>query len=266
MGSTVTFTITPKEGYAIDTVKVNSKTVVNDTENYKVNANGVATYTLEGIAIDSTFTVTFKETKKAWDNPFRDVSESATYYEAVEFVYTNELFKGTTSTTFSPTSSMTRAMFVTVLGRLAGLDDAEAVAKYGYDSDFTDVSASNPRITYAVPYIKWAVDHGIIEGYGDGTFGPENPITHQQMYVMMYRYARFVEHRTDSAENVSLSMYDRATIADWAVNEVKYAQKNKYLVYTNTAKTRIEPTKVATRSTLAVLLQSFCVNVLGWAE
>jgi|GEM_PF-1568855 len=266
-GSTVKFTVTPKTDYAVDTVKVGTKSVVTDKDNYSLNSTtGVVTYTLKDISKDTTFSVTFKKVKKEWNNPFRDVSSNAEYYSAVEFVYENELFKGTTNTTFSPSGSMTRATFVTVLGRLSGMDDNEAVRKYGYDSDFTDVSASNSRITYAVPYIKWAVENGIVEGYGDGTCGPEREITHQQMYVMMYRYARFVENKSDSIQYTSLSMSDRSSVADWAVDSVKYAQKNNYLVFTNSTQTKIDPTGVAKRSELAMLLETFCETVLNWSD
>lgn len=265
-GTEIKFTITPKTGYDVDTVKADAKSVVTDKDNYSVNTTtGVATYTLESLTKDITFEATFKAQKKAWQNPFSDVKSTANYYSAVEFVYENELFKGTTGTTFSPNTTMTRAMFVTVLGRLAGIDEATAARKYGNDSDFTDVSASNGRISYAVPYIKWAVENGIVEGYGDGTFGPENEITHQQMYVMMYRYARFVENKGGSFSSVSLSMSDRSSVADWATDAVKYAQYNDYLVYTNNTKTLIDPTGDAKRSELAMLLEQFCATVLGWA-
>lgn len=265
-GTEIKFTITPKTGYDVDTVKADAKSVVTDKDNYSVNTTtGVATYTLESLTKDITFEATFKAQKKAWQNPFSDVKSTANYYSAVEFVYENELFKGTTNTTFSPNTTMTRAMFVTVLGRLAGIDEATAARKYGNDSDFTDVSASNGRISYAVPYIKWAVENGIVEGYGDGTFGPENEITHQQMYVMMYRYARFVENKGGSFSSVSLSMSDRSSVADWATDAVKYAQYNDYLVYTNNTKTLIDPTGDAKRSELAMLLEQFCATVLGWA-
>lgn len=264
MGSDVKFTITPEKGYEIDTVKVAGKSVVSDKDNYSVNSTGVATYTLKKINKDTKVEVTFKETKSTWENPFSDVRSSASYYSAVEFVCTHELFQGTSKTTFAPNSTMTRAMFVTVLGRLSGLDDATAKAKYGTKSEFTDVSTSNARITYAVPYISWATENGLIEGYGDGTFGPENPITHQQMYVLMYRYAMFVENLRPTSANVSLSMSDRSSVADWASDAVKYAQSKDFLVYTSGK--YIDPTGNALRNELAQLLEKFCGTVLNWAD
>lgn len=264
MGSDVKFTITPDKGYEVDAVKAAGKSVVTDKDNYSVNSSGVATYTLKKVSKDTKVEVTFKETKSDWKNPFSDVRESADYYSAVEFVCTHELFQGTSATTFAPNSTMTRAMFVTVLGRLSGLTDATAKAKYGTTSEFTDVSTSNARITYAVPYINWATENGLIEGYGDGTFGPENYITHQQMYLLMYRYALFVENLRPNISGVSLNMSDRSSVADWASDGVKYAQANNFLVYTSGS--RIDPTGNALRSELAQLLEMFCGTVLKWAD
>lgn len=83
----------------------------------------------------------------ASEKTFMDVSTTDWYYSAVEYVVTKELFSGTSSTTFSPNAPMTRGMFVTVLGRQAGIN----ASSYS-GSDFTDVSTSS----YYAPYIKWA--------------------------------------------------------------------------------------------------------------
>ena len=263
-GTDVTFTITPDKGYEINTVKAASKSVVSDTANYSVNSNtGVATYKLKNVSKDTKLEVTFKESKSDWKNPYSDVYERDEYYSAVEFVTENGLFQGNGGK-FSPNNTMTRAMFVTVLGRLSGLTDATAKARYGTKSDFTDVSYSDASIAYAVPYIKWATENGLIEGYGDGRFGPQDYITHQQMYVLMYRYAVFVENLAPDIAGTTLTMFDRSSVADWAADAVKYAQKNDFLIYTTGS--RIDPTGDAKRSELAQLLEVFCKNVMGWAD
>lgn len=259
MGSDIKFTITPEKDYAVDTIKVNSKTVsTNNNSDYSVSSTGIVTYTLKGVSANTKVEVTFKETKKAWANPFSDVSEKDSYYSAVEFVYTHELFKGTTATKFAPDTTMTRAMFVTVLGRLADVD----VSKYK-TSSFTDIPLNSTTSWYA-PYVQWAVDYGIVEGFPDGTFLPNNEITHQQMYVMMYRYSMFVENNPINVRNVYLSnISDRADIADWASDAVKYGQQKNYLVLSGN---RVDPTGKALRRELATLLESFCSTVLNWAD
>lgn len=92
----------------------------------------------------------------AADSPFTDVKPGDWCYDAVLYAKANGFFSGTSETTFSPNGTMTRGMFVTVLGRMAGIDPA----KYGGDTGFTDV----PEGMYYAPYVKWAAQYGITGG------------------------------------------------------------------------------------------------------
>ena len=271
-GADVKFTITPNSGYEISDVKVNSKSVTKDSE-YDVNSKGVATYTLKKADKDIEITATFKkaaaaatekeEEKKpastpAWNNPFTDVSTSAQYYKAVEFVCSHDpvLFTGMTATKFEPTTTMTRAMFVTVLGRLAGINEMQYSG-----TSFTDVSKSDQQIAWAAPYIEWAVQKGITNGTGNGKFSPNEPITHQQMYVFMQRYADKIEDVDISTTGVTLtSIKDAYQIDSWAEDGVKFASKHGILI---TSGGKLTPTDNALRCELAMLLHGFCVKVLG---
>lgn len=128
-----------------------------------------------------------------WVNPFTDVREydvepSASnpdgkpnrYYVFIKYCYLNKLFVGTSDTTFSPDATMTRAMFVTVLGRLAGVN----VSAYKTDK-FTDVK---PDALYA-PYVAWAVQNKIVVGKPENTFAPDDPVTREQVCELLRRYA-----------------------------------------------------------------------------
>lgn len=128
-----------------------------------------------------------------WVNPFTDVREydvepSASnpdgkpnrYYVFIKYCYLNKLFVGTSDTTFSPDATMTRAMFVTVLGRLAGVN----VSAYKTDK-FTDVK---PDAWYA-PYVAWAVQNKIVVGKTENTFAPDDPVTREQVCELLRRYA-----------------------------------------------------------------------------
>ena len=95
----------------------------------------------------------------AADSPFTDVKPGDWCYDAVLYAKANGFFSGTSETTFSPNGTMTRGMFVTVLGRMAGIDPA----KYGGYTGFTDV----PEGMYYAPYVKWAAQYGITGGTGD---------------------------------------------------------------------------------------------------
>ena len=256
-GSDVKFTITPSTDYELDTIKLDTKTVAE--KDYTKSSTGVVTYTLKSVTKSQKVTVTFKKsnTAKNWKNPFTDVSATDSYYSAVKFVYENNLFKGTTTTKFAPDTTMTRAMFVTVLGRLAGVD----VSRFK-TSSYSDVPINATTSWYA-PYVEWATQMGIVEGYGDGTFGPDNKITHQQMYQLMYKYTIFVENKKTNISGTSINASDAEEVADWAKNAVKYASQQNFLVKVGTS-SRIDPTGEAKRSELAQLLEKYCDVVLDW--
>lgn len=256
-GSDVKFTITPSTDYELDTIKLDTKTVAE--KDYTKSSTGVVTYTLKSVTKSQKVTVTFKKsnTAKNWNNPFTDVSATDSYYSAVKFVYENNLFKGTTTTKFGPDTTMTRAMFVTVLGRLAGVD----VSRFK-TSSYSDVPI-NATTTWYAPYVEWATQMGLVEGYGDGTFGPDNKITHQQMYVLMYKYSIFVENKKTNIFGTSINASDAEEVADWAKDAVKYASQQNFLVKVGTS-SRINPTGEAKRSELAQLLEKYCDVVLDW--
>ena len=270
-GSDIKFTITPNSGYVIDSLKVDTKVIT--ASEYSVATNGVVTYVLEDVKEDSTIYVTFKTGTAADDwtnpwstaktNPFKDVSKTATYYTAVRFVYTNGLFQGTETNKFEPNTTMTRAMFVTVLGRLAE-ESGIKVTRYT-NSSYTDVVV-NKDTNWYTPYVEWATRNGIVEGHGDGTFGPDEEITHEQMYVIMYRYALFVANKNvGKLDNVSItSISDRTSISDWAVDAVKYAYKNGFIIYPSSTSSKIVPQGNAKRSELAMLLEKYCEIILDW--
>jgi len=113
-------------------------------------------------------------------NTFADVKESDWFYNAVQYVLANGIFMGTGSNTFDPAGSMTRGMFVTVLGRMAGVD----TQNYAGESDFRDVPAGQ----YYAPYVKWAFKYGITNGTGNGRFSPDELINREQMAALFVRY------------------------------------------------------------------------------
>ena len=120
----------------------------------------------------------FSGVSAAEELPFTDVSAESASYDAVVWVWRQGLMNGTSDTTFSPEETVSRAMAVTVLARMAG---AEAV-----DSDaFSDVESG----TWYSGYVGWAISNGIVEGDGAGHFLPEEPVTREQMALMLSRYA-----------------------------------------------------------------------------
>ena len=127
------------------------------------------------------------------------------------------LFNGTSATTFNPNGTMTRGMFVTVLGRYAGVDPDEYEDWY-LPQLYKDVDAD----AYYAPYINWATRHGITSGTGNGTFSPDAPITREQMAVLMVRFAEKYGYVFEPIrEEVPASFTDAGEIASYAVDAVE---------------------------------------------
>ena len=144
---------------------------------------------------------------------FVDVPEGAWFYDAVEYVSGHDIFRGTSDTEFSPYGTMTRAMMVTVLGRLSQVDPAD----YTGAPAFTDVKSGS----WYAPYVAWAVAAGITDGMGQGRFAPDEPVTRAQMAAFLWRYfqhigARLPETVTDSlpGDYSAIPAYAREAAAD----------------------------------------------------
>jgi len=229
--SSKTYVITPDEGYEIEAVIVNGK-----------NIGAVPEYTFKGVNANQTISVTFAKT--VWKNPFIDIFETDSYYDAIEYVYENKLFKGVSANEFAPETTMTRAMFVTVLGRLASVDE----------DDYTDTSFEDavPGTWYA-PYVEWAADNGIVNGYGNGLFGVEDEITIEQAVVILARFADYIGVDLDT-DAVLERFFDADEVADWAVEAMKWAVDNDIYEGING---RLNPKAPAKRWMLAEMLLAF---------
>lgn len=128
-------------------------------------------------------------------------AESASY-DAVVWVWRQGLMNGTSDTTFSPEETVSRAMAVTILARMA---EAEAV-----DSDaFSDVESG----TWYSGYVGWAISNGIVEGDGAGHFLPEEPVTGEQMALMLSRYAEGSGASYTAPEGAGSALLTRAELA-----------------------------------------------------
>lgn len=145
-------------------------------------------------------------------NPFRDVKQGDWCYDAVQYVRVNGFFNGTTSTTFSPNDTMTRGMFVTVMGRLVGVDTAQYQGK----SAFTDV----PEDAYFAPYVAWASQYGVTTGAGDGKFSPYAYINRQQMAAFFVRYFEAFGVDYTTGQNITTTPADIDSVSPYARDAV----------------------------------------------
>ena len=190
----------------------------------------------------------------AWVNPFEDVPEDKWFYASVKYANQNNLFKGTSDTTFEPNTPMNRAMFCRVLANLEGVDNENNLTV----DRFSDV-LSGKWYTKAV---KWAADAGIVSGYPGGIFLPEQKITRQEMCLMLANYAKYLGIYDDLAkkEDNGVAFADAAKIATWASEAVNVMKNNGYIVGKPIDGTyEFQPQATATRAEVATIFRAFCM-------
>ena len=173
--------------------------------------------------------------------PFIDVNAGDWFYDPVAWAYDNGLMTGTSATTFEPNTSTTRAMIVAILNRLEGGPTADG-------ETFTDVHNGD----WYAEAVNWAASKGIIAGFEDGTFRPNDPITREQMAAILYNYAQW--KGMDVSARADLSRYSDQPSA-WA-NEVMQWAVGKGLI-SGTSATTLDPQGHATRAQVAAILQRF---------
>ena len=180
---------------------------------------------------------------------FTDVSTDDWFAEAVKYVSDHGLMKGTDASTFSPQETTTRGMIVTMLYRLEREPEVSG-------SSFSDVSSG----AYYEKAVAWAVKNGIVTGYGDGTFGPNDNITREQMATLLYRYASF--KGCDMTPSADLSRYaDASQISGYAADAMRWA--NAESLINGTTDTALSPQGNATRAEVATLMMRFCETAAG---
>ena len=174
---------------------------------------------------------------------FSDVSEDAWYAEDVAYVYENGLMTGTGDGTFSPNTNMTRAMIATVLHRFADTPDANGAG-------FTDVADG----AWYSDAIAWAQENGVVKGYGDGSFGPNNNVTRQDLAVIL---ARFIERYSLELplEREAPDFADADSTADYAQDAVTLLYRIG--VINGKDNNRFDPTGLATRAEVAAMISRF---------
>lgn len=171
---------------------------------------------------------------------FRDVMPDDWFYDAVDFAVTKGLFQGVDEVSFDPNTSMTRAMFVTVLGRRAGIDQNA----FSGGSGFSDVADT----AYYAPYVRWASGLGIVTGIGGGQFGPDQPLTRQDLVVMLHRYVSAVGgDATGTASLIGFS--DFGYIASYALLPLQWAVNRG--IISGMGDNQLDPRGYATRAQVA---------------
>lgn len=174
---------------------------------------------------------------------FTDINRASWYHGAVDYAIEHNLFNGITPTTFEPNSKMTRGMFVTVLGRLKGVNVKKSATK------FKDVAANS----YCSGYVKWASEAGIVNGTSATTFAPDAPVTREQICKMMTEYCNYAGITLKNI-NKAVTFKDADQISDWAKKYVATCQRAGLVSGSNN---KFNPKGEASRAEVAQILMNF---------
>ena len=170
---------------------------------------------------------------------FSDVAADAWYTDAVAYVRDNGLMGGTSDTTFEPEGTMTRSMLSATLYRLAG-----SPAVTGEDA-FSDTEEG----VWYTDAVLWASQQGLVGGYGNGLFGTNDPVTREQIAVLLWRYAG------SPAAEAGADFADESAISDYAVQAVDWARASG--VVSGAEGNRFLPQSNATRVQVAAILRNY---------
>lgn len=202
--------------------------------------NGAAQFELNGA---SSYAIVLSGQIDAWRNPFGDVSANDWFYEDVRYVHENGLFAGTNSTSFSPKATMTRAMLATVLWRMEGSPTPKS------ENKFTDLNAD-----WYKNAVIWANESGIVSGYGNGLFVPDDNITREQAVVMLKNYSEYKGYSINELADIS-AYADVGEISGWALEAMRWAIGAD--IITGRTTKDIVPKGVVSRAEVATILHRY---------
>lgn len=183
--------------------------------------------------------------------PFDDVKDTDWFYPSVSYVYKNGFMTGTSQRTFGSNETTTRAMLVTILYRQEGEPSIGT-------SNFKDVAAN----MYYSKAVAWAAKNGIVNGFSETRFGPDEVITREQLATILYRYAVYKGYDVSSGDYTSLKTFvDCKMVSSWANNGFQWAYGEGLI--NGIGNNVLNPGGNATRAQMATILMRFCENIVG---
>ena len=243
-GDKVTIEVAPDEAYLLDELVVTA-----NGKDVELTDNGDGTYTFTMPSADVRISATFAEDPD-WTEPeepatdvsdiFIDVVPNAWYKDAVQYAYDNGLMTGVSANEFAPDATTTRGMIVSMLARLEGVESAN-------DAGFADVEGE----WYATA-VNWAASVGVVNGYEDNTFRPNDAITREQLAAILMNYAAYKGE--DVSARADLSAYTDQPSA-WAEETMSWAVAEGLI--SGVTNTELQPQGQATRAQVAAILQRF---------
>ncbi|MDO4581744.1 MAG: S-layer homology domain-containing protein [Bacillota bacterium] len=209
---------------------------------YAVNY-GAAALSGDGVTVSGSASVALLSTLR-----FTDVLKNHWAYDYISDIVDKGITTGTTATTFSPEDGLTRAQFVVFLGRYAGIDPAAYLDATPFPDDETHTVQ-----LWSKGYINWAAAGGVTNGVSATSFGPDLPLTHEQVAAMVYRYAQNNGLSLTRPGHSTLAVItDFAAVSEWAAEAVPLLVNNGYMRLDSDS--RFDPQGVCTRAEMAQLL------------
>lgn len=184
-----------------------------DKENAQLILHHFSHYVIEELDSSAAYTVCPKDnTCPIW--PFADAVSTAWYHDGVHYCLENGLMRGVSGGTFLPDGSTTRAQLVTILWRLEGSPETTGAAGFGD-------TAGGAWYTEAV---RWAAGCGVVKGYDNGRFGPNDAVTREQMAAILYRYAQHKGYDVSAGNDTNILSFDDAfAVSEYAIPAMQWA-------------------------------------------
>ena len=179
---------------------------------------------------------------------FTDLDPAAWYHDGIEFVLEKGVMQGYGDGTFGPEDSITRAMMAQILWNLEGNPEV------GFPLDYTDVTDAN----WFAPAVRWATGAGILQGYGNGKFGPKDTLTREQLITIVYRYAKLKAGA--AAPDGDIPGYaDASEVSSWAAEAFRWAVQEQLLA----GEAKLSPREDATRALIATIIMRYFTGAEG---
>ena len=213
---------------------------------YDLNGDGV--YTEDEYIIPKGAELHFQENHKYFEDMPGNWAD-----EYIQFVGDREIFQGVTDTLFDPEGKVTRAMYVTVIGRL--YERSFGTINGGTAKNFTDCDYDS----WYGKYVDWAAATGVVNGYDEKTFGPNDNVTREQMAAILTRFAKLM--KLDTSAKGDISFTDSEAISDYAVDSVRYCVDKG--IITGYEDGRFAPQDNATRAQIAAVIVRYIESVLS---
>ena len=261
-GGNIDVKFTPNSGYSISNISVNTDNEIVLGEdsvsiaNIENNANIDVTFSrirVPSHSSDEESTDSSHVCDGGHDcisKPYEDIDTNEWYHHDMDYVISKGLMIGTDKNEFEPHASTTRAMIVTVLHRLENKPTTTT------SNVFDDVGNG----TWYTDSVNWASSVGVVLGYGDGTFGPDDPITREQMVAILYRYTKYKKGTISTKYDPKFYQFeDVESVSPYAYTPMKWATSQGIIIGDNN---RLLPQGISERCQIAAMLHRFSKTIL----